>query len=141
VSEVSRRRTGQFAAALVALISFAWATWAARAAAIPELRVYDGYWMILGAIVATAIVGPLVWHWRRELSLIAITLATLVGSIAPLAISAARHGLPLRARLLGSWVLGGADIVGPALVIGFACLWLAIREYKPRDVEKSSGGE
>jgi hypothetical protein len=135
-----RRRIGQFVAALVALASFAWATWAARAAAIPELRIYDGYWMILGAIIATVVVAPLVWNWRRELSLVAITVATLVGSIAPLAISAVRNRMPLRARLLGSWVLGGADMVGPALVIGFACLWFAIREYKPRNATDESGG-
>jgi hypothetical protein len=129
---MNRRRTGQLVAALGALASFGWAAWAAHTSAIPELRVYDGYWMILGAIIANAIVAPLVWRWRRELSLIAITVATVVGSVAPLAISAARNRMPLRARLLGSWILGGADMVGPALIIGFACLWFAIREYGPK---------
>jgi hypothetical protein len=130
---MTSRKTGQLLAALVALLSFAWAAWAAHAASIPELRVYDGYWMILGATLATLIIAPLVWRWRRDLSLVAIILATLVGSVAPLAISAARNRMPLRARLLGSWVLGGADAVGPALIIGFACLWFAIRKYEPRD--------
>lgn len=131
---MTSRRTGQLVAALIALVAFACAAWAAQAASIPELRVYDGYWMILGASLATLIIAPLVWRWRRELSLIAITLATLIGSVAPLVISAARYRMPLRARLLGAWVLGGADVVGPALIIGFACLWFAIRKYEPRDI-------
>jgi hypothetical protein len=130
---MTSRKTGQLIAAFVALVSLAWAAWAARAASIPELGVYDGYWMILGATLAALIVAPLVWRWRRELSLVAITLATLIGSVAPLAISAARNRMPLRARLLGSWVLGGADVVGPALIIGFACLWFALRKYEPSD--------
>jgi hypothetical protein len=129
---MTSRKAGQLIVGLVALVSFGWAAWAAHAASIPELRVYDGYWMILGATLMTLIVAPLVWRWRRDLSLIAITLATLVGSVAPLVISAARNRMPLRARLLGSWVLGGADMVGPALIIGFACLWFAIRKYEPR---------
>jgi hypothetical protein len=33
------------------------------------------------------------------------------------------------ARLRGAWMLGGADVVGPALIVGFICLWFAVREY------------
>jgi hypothetical protein len=128
---MTRRKAGQLVTALIAAASFGWAAWGAHSSAIPELRVYDGYWMMMGAAIATLLVAPLVWHWRRELSLIAITFAALVGSVAPLALSAARNGMPLRTRLLGSWVLGGADVVGPALIIGFACLWFALREYQP----------
>jgi hypothetical protein len=126
---VNRRRTGQLAAALVALGAFAWAGWAAHEASIPELRVYDGYRMIIGASLAVLVVAPLVWRWPRERSLVVIALASAVGSVVPLGISALRHHIPLMARLRGAWLLGGADMVGPALVIGFTCLWFAIRKH------------
>jgi hypothetical protein len=126
---VNRRRLGQLAAGALALVCFGWAVWAARSASIPELRVYDGYLMLVGATVLVALLAPVVWRWPRERSLIAIALAAAAGCVAPLVISAARHHVPLAARLRGAWFLGGADLVGPALVIGFVCLWFAVREY------------
>jgi hypothetical protein len=129
---MNRRTVGRNAAALGAVASFGWAVWAAHDSAMPEFSVYDGYWMILGSFVASLVAAPLVWRWPRELSLLAITATTVVGIIAPLALSAARLQMPLRVRLLGSWVLGGADLVAPALVVGFLCLWFAIRDYQPR---------
>ncbi|HZB27060.1 MAG TPA: hypothetical protein VE282_00750 [Gemmatimonadales bacterium] len=59
--------------------------------------------------------------------------------IAPLAISAARFQMPLKVRLRGSWVLGGADLVAPAWVIGFLCLWFAVRQYRPRGSSVAHG--
>jgi hypothetical protein len=126
---VNRRRTGQTLAALGALGAFAGAGWAAHLASIPELRVYDGFWMMIGAFLAVIVTAPLVWRWPRERSLVAITLASAIGSVVPLGISALRHHIPLMARLRGAWILGGADVVGPALIIGFICLWFALREY------------
>jgi hypothetical protein len=126
---VSRRRVGQLLAAVAALCAFAWAARAAHLASIPELRVYDGFWMMIGAFLMVMIVAPLVWRWPRERSLLAITLASVLGSVVPLGISALRHHIPLMARLRGAWILGGADMVGPALIVGFICLWFAIREY------------
>jgi hypothetical protein len=96
---------------------------------MPELRVYDGFWMMIGAFLAVIVTAPVVWRWSRERSLVAITLAAAVGSVVPLGISAMRHNIPLMARLRGAWILGGADVVGPALIVGFICLWFAIREY------------
>jgi hypothetical protein len=128
---MKRRRTGQLAAGLAALAAFAWAGWAAKESAMPEFKAYDGYWMILGALIAFAAVAPFVWRLRREVSLPIVALAAAVGCVAPLVISALRLGLPIRARLLGSWVLGGADLVGPAVVVGCLCLWLALRKYEP----------
>jgi hypothetical protein len=116
-------------AALAALAAFAWAGWAAYVSSIPELRVYDGFWMILGASLAVLVVAPIVWRWPRERSLVAIVVASILGGVVPLGISAARHHVPLMARLRGSWTLGGADMVGPGLVLGFLCLWFAVREY------------
>jgi hypothetical protein len=127
---MNRRRTGQLAAGLAALAAFGWAGWAAKESAMPEFKAYDGYWMILGALIAFAAVAPLVWRLRREVSLPIVALAAAVGCVAPLVISALRLRMPIRARLLGSWVLGGADLVGPAVVVGCLCLWLALRRYE-----------
>jgi hypothetical protein len=126
---MNARRKGQVVAGLAAIAAFAWAGWAAHAASIPELRVYDGYWMIIGAAIAVGLVAPLIWRWPRERSLVAVALAAVIGCLAPLAVSALRHNVPLMARFRGSWMLGGADAVGPALVLGFLFLWFAVREH------------
>lgn len=126
---MSRRVAGQIAAGFGALVAFAWAGWAARAAAIPTLRVYDGFWMILGAAVSVTLVAPLIWNWPRERSVAAIAIAAVLGSSLPLILSALKFHMPVMARLRGSWIIGGADVVGPALVIGFVCLWFAVRKH------------
>jgi hypothetical protein len=113
-------------------VLFAWAGWAAHDNSMPELRVYDGYRMMIGATLAVIAVAPFVWRWRRDRSLLVIALAAAVGSVIPLVISAWKYGMPVLARLRGSWTLAGADLVGPALVVGFVCLWLAIREWSPK---------
>jgi hypothetical protein len=128
---VSRRAVGRLVAVLLAAAAFAWAARAAADASMPEFKVYDGFWMMLGAAVAVALVAPVVWRWPRERSLGVVVIASVVGSVVPLAISAMRHRLPLMARLRGSWMLAGADLVGPAIVIGFACLWFALRDEVP----------
>jgi hypothetical protein len=127
---MNRRRAGQLAAGFAALAAFAWAGWAAHESAMPEFKVYDGYWMILGALIAFAVAAPLVWRLPREVSLPAVTLAAVVGCVVPLVISALRRGLPIGVRLRGAWVLGGADLVGPVVVVGCLCLWLALRRYE-----------
>ena len=136
---MSRRRTGQVVAGLAALVAFGWAGWSAHASAMPEFKVYDGYWMILGALIAFVVAAPLVWRLRREISMIVITLAALVGCVAPLVISALGQGLPIRVRLRGAWYLGGADLVGPAVVIGCLCLWFAVRRYEPTPKQTGRG--
>jgi hypothetical protein len=127
---VSRRAAGQIAAGTGALVAFALAAGAAWQSAIPRLRVYDGLWMMLGAGVIVVLVAPLVWSWPRERSLVAIAFAAVVGSLAPLIVSALRFHMPIMARLKGAWIIGGADAVGPALVIGFVSLWFAVRKYE-----------
>jgi hypothetical protein len=116
-------------AALVALAMFTAAALEAHHSAIPAVQVYDGYWMILGAAVGMIVVGPLVWRWPRERSLMAVLITAVGGSLAPLLISALRHHMPVGARLRGAWFIGGADVVGPALVIACMCLWFALREH------------
>lgn len=129
---MNRRAVGRTVAALGAIAAFAWAGWAAHDNAMPELRFYDGYYIMFGATVAVIAVAPFIWNWRRDRSLAVIAVAAAVGSIIPLVISAVRHHMPIGVRFRGSWVLGGADLVGPAVVVGFVCLWLAVRAWNPR---------
>jgi hypothetical protein len=129
---MNRRALGRTLAAAGAVAAFAWAGWAAYDNAMPELRFYDGYYMMLGATLAVIAVSPFIWRWRRDRSLVVIAIAAAVGSITPLVVSAFRHHMPIVVRLRGSWVLAGADLVGPALVVGFVCLWLAVRTWTPR---------
>ncbi len=129
---MKRRRLSQALAAVTAVTAFVWAARAADRASMPEFKVYDGFWMMLGATIAVSLVAPLVWRWRRERSLIVVVAASIIGSVVPLAISAMTHNLPLMARLRGSWMMAGADLVGPAIVVGFVCLWLALRDEMPR---------
>jgi hypothetical protein len=124
------RRAGQLLAGVLSLACFGWALWGARSSAIPELRVYDGFLVLLGAAILVSLAAPLVWHWPRERSLVAIALAAVLGCIAPLGISAVRHHMPLSVRLRGAWMIGGADLVAPAVVIGFMCLWFVVREHR-----------
>jgi hypothetical protein len=130
---MNRRKVGRAGAAAGAIAAFTWAGWVARASAMPEFRVYDGYRMIQGATLAVVAVAPFIWKWRRDRSLLVIAVAAGVGSVIPLVISAFRHHVPIVARLRGSWTLAGADLVGPAMVVGFTCLWLAFREWTPRE--------
>jgi hypothetical protein len=127
---MNRRRAGQLLAVLLSLACFGWSIWSARSSAIPELRVYDGFLVLLGAAILVSLTAPLVWRWPRERSLVAIALAAVVGCIAPLGISALRHHMPLLVRLRGAWVIGGVDLVAPAVVVGFVCLWFAVRKHQ-----------
>jgi hypothetical protein len=129
---MNRRKVGRAVAATAAIAAFALAGWAAYDNAMPELRFYDGYYMMLGATLAVIAVAPFIWRWRRDRSLVVIAVAAAVGSIIPLVISAVRHHMPIVVRFRGSWILAGADIVGPAVVVGFVCLWLAVRTWTPR---------
>ena len=128
---MTRPKISRLIPAVAAVAAFLWAARSAHDSSMPEFKVYDGYWMMLGAAVAVGVVAPLVWRWPRERSLVLVVIASVVGSMVPLVISAFTHKLPIMARLRGSWMLAGADRVGPAVVVGFACLWLAVREEAP----------
>jgi len=129
---MNRRAVGRTVAAVAAVAAFAWAGWAAYENAMPEFRIYDGYRMMLGATLAVIAVVPFIWRWRRDRSLLVIAVAAAVGSVIPLVISAIQHHMPILARLRGAWKLAGADLVGPAVVVGFVCLWLAVRAWTPK---------
>jgi len=116
-------------ASLLALLMFGCAGWEAHRSSMPFVKLYDGYWMILGTAIGMALVGPLVWRWPRERSLFVILVTAALGSVAPLMISAFRHHIPLAARLRGAWIIGGADVIGPALIIGCMALWFALRQH------------
>jgi hypothetical protein len=136
---MKRRRAGQLLAGFLSLACFGWALWGARSSAIPELRVYDGYLMLFGAVILVGLAAPVVWRWPRERSLVAIAVAAVIGCTVPVAISAIRHHIPILARLRGAWTFGGADLVGPPVVIGFLCLWFAVREHSG-DTARRRGG-
>jgi hypothetical protein len=126
---MTRRRVGQLAATGLALALFGLAAWEAQRSSIPAIRVYDGFWIILGVVVAWALTAPLAWRWPRERSLPMIVCAAVIGCLVPLVISAVRHHMPLAARLRGAWIIGGADVVAPAMILGSMCLWFALREH------------
>jgi hypothetical protein len=128
---VTRGKISRLIPGLVALAAFVWAAKSAHDSSMPEFKVYDGYWMILGAALAVGLVAPLIWRWPRERSLLVVVIASMVGSIVPLVVSALTHNLPIMARLRGSWMLAGADLVGPAVIVGFTSLWLAVRDEAP----------
>ena len=67
---MSRRALGRAVAGLGAILAFGWAGWAAHDNAMPELRVFDGYRMMLGATLGVIVVAPLIWRWRRDRSLV-----------------------------------------------------------------------
>jgi hypothetical protein len=115
------------AAALGAGGAFALAGYTSAAESMPELHLYDGYRMMLGAALALGITGPLVWRWRRHRSLPVVIAASVVGSWAPLVLLAWQRHVGIVGRLEGAWFLMGADVVGTAIPVGVACLWFALR--------------
>lgn len=122
---------GRWGAAIGAGAAFLLAGYTSASESMPELRIYDGYWMLLGAAVAVSLVAPLIWPWRRERSLIAVVVAAMVGTWAPIVWFALRRHTPILERILGAWYLMGGDVVAAAIPVGVACLWLAIRGSGP----------
>jgi hypothetical protein len=126
---LSTRATGRIVAALGAVLCLGWAAYTGWTEAMPELHVYDGLWMLLGATIGVVAIAPLIWRWSRERSLAAVAGASILGSWIPLVLSAHRHHMPVLARVKGAWVLAGADTVSVAVPVGFVLLWLALREH------------
>ena len=125
------RTAGRRVSSIAGAAALLFAGFVAYTQSMPAFGVYDGVWMLLWATLAVAAVAPFVWRWPRERSLAAVTLAAVVGCWAPIVVSALRHQIPILARLKGAWVLAGGGVVGLAAPLGFACLWLAIREHGP----------
>jgi len=115
-------------AALGAGIALVLAVYTARTQSMPEFHAYDGWWMLVGSAIAVAVVAPLVWRSPRQRSLPTIVLAAVLGSWLPFVWLAHRAHMPLMPRLKGAWWLMGADVIGAAIPVGVACLWLALRE-------------
>jgi len=128
---VTRRATGRRVSVVAGAGALLLAGFVAYSESMPALGVYDGAWMPLWGTVAVVVVAPLVWRWSRQRSLAAVAAAAVAGCWMPIVISGLRHHIPILARLKGAWVLAGAGIVGLATPLGFACLWLAVREHRP----------
>jgi hypothetical protein len=122
------RKSARAVAALGAGLALLLAVYTARVESMPELHAYDGWWMLLGAAVAVAVVTPFVWRWPRQRSLAIVVIAAAVGSWLPFVWLAHRGHVPLLPRLKGAWFLMGADVIGAAIPVGVACLWIALRE-------------
>ena len=110
-----------------AAAAFLLAGYTAVSESMPELRIYDGYWMLLGAVVAVGLVAPFVWSWTRERSLPTVIIVAAVGSWLPIIWLALRRGTPVMQRMKGTWHLMGGDVMAAALPVGVACLWMALR--------------
>jgi hypothetical protein len=124
-------RSDRWAAAAGAAAAFLLAWYTSATESMPTLRIYDGYWMLLGAGVAVGLVAPLVWSWRRQWSLLAVVAAAALGSWLPIVWLALRRHTPIMDRVRGAWYLMGGDMVAAAIPVGVACLWLALRGRGP----------
>jgi hypothetical protein len=122
---------GRWVPAAGAAAAFLLAGYSAVTESMPELRIYDGYRMILGAVLAVGVVAPFVWRWRRERSLAMVIVASIVGCWLPIVWLAVRRGTPVIKRILGAWYLMGGDVVAGAIPVGVACLWLVLRGPGP----------
>ena len=129
---VTSRRTGRLLAAAAACVSFGIAAFTAISQIDPVLHLYDGVWMFAGAALAVAIAAPLVWRWPRERALLALCVATIIGTWGPLVLLALRAHMPIAARLKGAVFFSNADVVGIALPVSILLGWLALREHRPR---------
>lgn len=124
-------RSGRWAAATGGAAAFLLAWYTSATESMPTLRIYDGYWMLLGAAAAVGLVAPLVWSWRRQWSLLAVVAAAALGSWLPIVWLALRRHTPIMDRVRGAWYLMGGDVVAAAIPVGVACLWLALRGRGP----------
>ncbi len=118
---------GRWAPAAGAAAAFLLSGYTAVTESMPELRIYDGYRMMLGAALAVGAVAPVVWRWRRERSLPVVVVASILGCWLPIVWLALRRHTPIVERVLGAWYLMGGDVVGAAMPVGVACLWMALR--------------
>lgn len=103
--------------------------WTAIDQSVPAIGIVDGYWMLGGAALAFLLLAPVARRWPRERALPAVTLATAAGAWLPLVVLALRAGIPVRARLKGAIFFSSADVIGLALPVGCALLWLALQEH------------
>jgi hypothetical protein len=122
---------GKWAAPVGAAGAFLLAGYSAVTESMPQLHIFDGYRMIFGAALAVGAVAPIVWRWRRERSLVVVVAACILGCWLPIVWLAVRRHTPVMQRIYGAWYLVGGDVVGSAIPVGVACLWLTIRRAAP----------
>jgi hypothetical protein len=130
-SLLQNRAAGRVTAGLIAVAALAFSVYAGVTESMPEFHVYDGLWMVAGTVIAVGLVAPVIWRWRRERSLAAVAVASVIGCWAPLVFMALRHHMPILVRLKGAWLLSGADTVGLTMPVSAAFAWLALRQHTP----------
>lgn len=131
VLSLTSRRAGRWLAGFGAVLVLGIAIYTTIVMTEPALRLYDGLWMLAGAALAIAVVGPMVWSWSRERALMAVALAVALGAWLPLVVLAMRAGIPVLARLRWAIFFSSADVIGVALPLGVVLAWLALKEYYP----------
>ena len=124
------RRSGRLLAGAAAVLILGLAVRTAFTGTVPELRLYDGWWMVGGATVTIALGLPFIWKWPRERALAVIAGCAAIGAWVPLVILAIRAGIPVLVRLKGAVFFSDADVLGVALPVGAALAWLALREHR-----------
>lgn len=122
------RGRARLLAGLGAVAAFGLALYTSAVESMPEFRIYDGYWMMLGAAVAVGLTAPLVWRLRREVSLPIVVAAAVLGSWAPIVWFALRKEMSVLGRMEGARYLMAGDVVCAALAVGVACTWMLLRE-------------
>ncbi len=128
---LTSRRTGRLLAGVAATGVLGMAVATAIAEVEPLLHLYDGLWMIGGAVLAFAVVAPLVRRWPRDHAMALIAGTVAVGAWSPLVFLALRARIPVLARIKGAIFLSSADVIGVALPVGATLVWLALRDYRP----------
>ncbi len=139
--ELTSRRLGRLIAGGAGLLVLGLAVWVAIVESVPEIGIVDGYWMLAGAVTTFLLVAPFARRWKRDRALAAIAAATLIGAWVPLVALALRAGMPVSTRLRGAIFFSSADIIGLALPVAAALLWLATQEYRGVDRPPTGAGE
>jgi hypothetical protein len=132
LSSITSRRSGRLLAAAAACLTFGLAVYTAISQVDRVLHLYDGLWMLAGAALAVGLTAPLIWSWPRERALLALAVASILGTWGPLVLLALRAHISIAARLKGAVFFSSADIVGIALPVSIMLAWLALREHRPR---------
>lgn len=128
---LTSRRTGRTLAGIAGALVLGLAVRTAQVESMPDLHVYDGWWMVGGGVLTLLVLAPLAWRWPRERALLLVTVGTALGAWLPLVVLALKGHIPIAARLKGAIFFSSADVIGVTLPVGLALGWLALQEHRP----------